>query len=327
MITRNLSFVLAVFCNTLFLNAQKVDYSVVNVPEESGIDFTRITTDNDNVCMPEVHRYPKRLDWLTNRIIGISTNGDEIAYLSSRNNTTNIFIKNISRQSSSIQRTNRQAVLDFTFSPDGKHICFSEIQGRYTQIYQTDSKNGYVCRQITSGNVDYSPIYSSDMKHIFLARSENRGISIWSYDLSNNYMSNYTSGMNPYPVGKTTILCTRTNADNRCEIWRIDYNNGVEECLVSDARRSFSSPVLSPDGNWILMTGSSEIINGNKSYWNTDIYVCRTDGTMLQQLTYHAADDLSPVWSKDGKFIYFISQRGSAQGNANIWRMPFVAVY
>ena len=28
------------------------------------------------------------------------------------------------------------------------------------------------------------------------------------------------------------------------------------------------------------------------------------------QLTYHAADDLSPVWGRDGRYIYFVSQRG-----------------
>lgn len=313
--------------STLSVCAQKVDYSVVSVPEESGIDFTRITSDNDYVCMPQVRRSAKRLDWLTNRILGISKSGEEIAYLSSRNNTTNIFIKDIARQSSSVQRTNRQGVLDFSYSPDGKYICFSEIQGRLTQIYQTDAQNGYVCRQITSGNVDYSPIYSPDMKQIFLARQENKGgTSIWSYNIANNYMSNYTAGMNPYPTSKNTVLCTRTNSNNRCEIWRINYETGVEECLVSDALRSFSTPSVSPDGNWILMTGSSEINNGKISYWNTDIYVCRIDGTNLQQLTYHAADDLSPVWSKDGKFIYFISQRGSAEGNANVWRMPFIAL-
>ena len=41
------------------------------------------------------------------------------------------------------------------------------------------------------------------------------------------------------------------------------------------------------------------------------------------QLTYHAADDLSPVWSRDGRYIYFISQRGSATATANVWRMNF----
>ena len=58
-------------------------------------------------------------------------------------------------------------------------------------------------------------------------------------------------------------------------------------------------------------------------YANTDIFVCHNDGTQLTQITYHAADDLSPVWSRDGKYIYFISQRGSSTGTANVWRMSF----
>lgn len=306
------------------LNAQKVDYSVVSVPEESGIDFTCITSANDYVCMPQVKRSRNKVEWLTNRIIGVSTNGEDVAYLSARQNTTNIFIKPIGRQGSSAQRTNRQKVLDFSFSPDGKYICFSEIIGKQTQIFQTDAKSGYVCRQITSGNNDYSPIYSADMKQVFLARQEARGTSIWSYDTKSNFMSSYTAGMNPYPLGEGSLLCARPTTDGRSEIWRINYNTGVEECIVSDSRKSFSTPMLSPNGRWILMVGSSEIVAGNFSYWNTDIYVCHTDGSGLQQLTYHAADDLSPVWSRDGSYIFFISQRGSAEATANVWRMPFV---
>ena len=71
------------------------------------------------------------------------------------------------------------------------------------------------------------------------------------------------------------------------------------------------------------MAGGSKIESGSFKYWNTDIYACRTDGSNLTQLTYHAADDLSPIWSPDGKQIYFISQRGDAEGTANIWRMDF----
>ena len=56
---------------------------------------------------------------------------------------------------------------------------------------------------------------------------------------------------------------------------------------------------------------------------NTDIFVVRTDGTQLTQLTYHAGNDLSPVWSPDGKSIYFLSQRGSADRIYNVWKMDF----
>jgi len=306
------------------LNAQKVDYSIISVPEETGIEFRQITTPNDYVCMPLVKRTGKKINWLSNRLIAIAPDGKNIAYLSYRNNSTNIFIKELGKQGSSIQRTNRSNILDFSFSPDGQYLCFSEARGKTNQIFQTSATDGYVCRQITNGNQDYSPVYSPDMSQIFFTRQEKNSTSIWSYNIKNNFLSSYTNGMNPYPVSATgTFICTRTNADGQSEIWKIDSKNGTEECIVSDRERSFTSPVLSPDGQWILFVGSSVIAESNFNYSNTDIFVAKTDGTDLLQLTFHAADDLSPTWSKDGKYIYFISQRGDADGTANIWRMDF----
>lgn len=303
----------------------QVDYSVVQVNEESGNNFTQITTDNDYVCMPEVRRTGRGIHWLSNRILDISVDGSQLAYLSFRSNTTNIFIKDIGKQGASVQRTNRSSVLDFTYSPDGKSICFSEANGKMNQIFQTSASSGFVCRQVTSGNKDYSPVYSNDMKHIFFARMENNGASVWSYDIGSNFLSSYTKGLNPYPVkGQSSILCARMNAEGRGEIWRVNYQTGVEECIVSDPQRSFTTPSVSPDGRWILFVGSNALTNGTQLYYNTDLFACHADGTNLVQLTYHAADDISPVWSRDGKFIYFISQRGSASGTANVWRMEFV---
>lgn len=306
------------------IRAQRVDYSVVYVPEESGLDLMCVTTANDYVCMPKVQRVGGRFNWMSNRILDISLTGTHIAYLSLRNNTTNIFIKDLSRQGSSVQRTNRQAVLDFSYSPDGKNICFSEMRGKINQIFVTDAQQGYVCRQITNAAQDYSPSYSSDMSEIFFSRLEANGSSVWGYNVKSNFLASYSTGMSPCPIkGEKAFLCVRNNNEGRTEIWKIHYDTGVEECVVSSPEHSYASPTVSPDGNWILFVGESSIDTGNGYYKNTDIYVCRMDGTGFAQLTYHAVDDLSPVWSNDGQYIYFISQRGSADATANIWRMKF----
>jgi Tol biopolymer transport system component len=319
---------LFLFCLSLMPLASKaqVDYSVVQVKEESGANFTQITKDNDYVAMPEVKRNSRGVKWFTNRILDISPDGNNIAYLSLRSNSTNIFIKDINKQGASTQRTNKQSVIDFSFSPNGEYICFTASDGsKMNQIFQTSANSGYVCRQITNGNLDYSPTYSTDMKSIFFTRMERNGASVWGYNIANNFLSSYTSGMNPCPDTKPDcLLCTRFNAEGRGEIWRVNYASGVEECIVSDPQRSFSSPCLSPDGKWIVMVGSNKLVNDLEAYYNTDIFACHADGTQLVQLTYHAADDLSPVWSRDGKYIYFISQRGSATATANVWRMDFV---
>lgn len=305
-------------------HAQRVDYSVVFVPEESGNNITRISTAGDYVCLPIVKRSGSGVSWNSNRILGISPDGTQLAYISNRNNATNIFLTDLSRQGGSVQRTNRQGVQDFSFSADGKYICFSEVRGKECQIFQTDAKSGYVCRQITSGARDYSPVYSNDGKQVFFAREEKKGFSVWSYNIANNFLATYSIGLNPSPIpGASAYFCTRLSTTGNCEIWRVNYETGLEECIVSDPTRSFASPNISPDGNWLLMVGSSPIESGTARYWNTDLYACHTDGTNLTQLTYHAADDLSPVWSADGKKIYFISQRGDAEGTANIWCMDF----
>lgn len=315
---------LFVGCFALTTQAQTVDYSVVSVPEESGLDVMQITTTSDYVCMPVVRRNKSGISWLSNRIVDVTSDGKNIAYLSYRNDASNIFIKELGKQGGSVQRTNRKQVLDFSYSPDGKHICFSENRGGSHQVFLTDAVNGYVCRQITSANQDYSPIYTDDMSQILFARTESNGVSIWGYNVASNFLSSYTAGMNPCPIkGQPAFLCVRASGNGKSEIWRVNYATGVEECIVSDPKRSFTTPTISPDGEWILFVGESIIFTSKFDYRNTDIYACRMDGTRLMQITYHAADDLSPVWSFDGNHIYFVSQRGNADAVANIWRVSF----
>ena len=321
---KKISLILLLLIGAVQSKSQKVDFSVVSVPEESGLEFLQITTSNDNLCLPIVKRGRDYVNWFTNHVIDISSDGKELAYLSWRNNTSNIFIKSIDKQGASVQRTNRSLIQDFKYSPDGRYISFSEKRGNNSQIFQTDAKKGYVCRQITSGSMDFSPVYTNDMRQIIFVRQDGQNLGIWSYDVENNFLSSFSQGMNPAHLNEpNTIICSRTNSEGRSELWRINYENGVEECLVSDVNISFTSPRVSPCGNWLLFVGGSKIITETFTYYNTDIYVARTDGTGLSQLTYHAADDLSPIWSKDGKYIYFVSQRGDADGKANVWRMNF----
>lgn len=78
----------------------------------------------------------------------------------------------------------------------------------------------------------FSPIYSSDMKLLLFARQERMGVSIWSYNVGNNFLSSYSSGMNPCPVpGEQAFLCVRTNASGKSEIWKIDYEKVLKPVL------------------------------------------------------------------------------------------------
>ena len=125
--------------------------------------------------------------------------------------------------------------------------------------------------------------------------------------------------VSPCPINNEEFLCVRRNSSNTYELWRVNYVKGKESIIMSQEGRSFTTPSVSPDGQWILCASNTV----NLGTENIDIYVMRIDGSQLTQLTYHPGHDLSPVWSSDGKSIYFLSQRGTEKGEYNIWKMDF----
>src|SRR5262249_16471226 len=52
---------------------------------------------------------------------------------------------------------------------------------------------------------------------------------------------------------------------------------------------------------------------------DSEIYVIGAEGGSPRRLTDHKADDATPSWSRDGKWIYFSSDRS---GEYQIWKMP-----
>lgn len=320
--------------STLEAKKVKFDYAVVYVPEEGGSKFEKITEDADAVN-PHLVKLNKSLlgkknvldalSWWVNPQLALSKDGSKIAYLNEKNGTSNVMVKASHKGGASTQRTFRTNVTDFTWSPDDKTLCFTEVRNGHYGIYLVDAYQGNVVRQISNGvDNDYAGQLTPDGNTIYFHRGEGRqNFSIWSFDRKTNLFSNYSRGMTPYVVpGEPDLLyITRYTDRKESEIWRINMKTGVEEIILAEPGRSFTTPVLSPDKKWLLVTGSS--ISEKEGQMNTDIFCVRTDGSQFTQLTYHPGNDLSAIWAPDGKSIYFISQRGSAQRNYNVWKMDF----
>lgn len=323
----------------------KFDFSVIFVPEEGGVKFEKITDDADRVAdyCNGGSRHGKSggivasasgifgsrkttvLDWWILPQIALSPDGKRIGYINEKNGTTNIMIKSATKGGASIQRTFRTNVQGFTWSPDGKELCFTEMRSGHQGIYLVSADQGTVVKQISnSGDNDFCGNISPDGNTIYFHRGEGySSYSLWSYDRKTNLFSNYSRGMTAclIPGQKNTIYCARFTDKKESEIWRVNFVTGVEELILGQPGKSFTSPQLSPDGKWLLVTGNSR--SEKEGIDNTDIFVIRTDGTQLTQLTYHPGNDLSPIWSKDGRSIYFVSQRGSEDRIYNVWRMDF----
>lgn len=327
---------LLMWASTADARKEKFDYSLVFVPEEGGVKFEKITDDAD--CVADYKggivgkaaglfgsRKSITIDWWVIPQIAVSPDGSRLGYINEKNGTTNIMIKSASKGGASVQRTFRTNVQGFSWSPDGTTLCFTEIRGGHQGVYLVDANQGTVVRQISNGSDnDFGGVITKDGNTIYFHRGEGRqSYSLWSYDRTTNLFSNYSRGMTVclIPDDPNTVYCARFTSNNESEIWRVNFKTGVEEVLLAVPGKSFTTPQLSPDGRWLLVTGNSK--SEKEGIVNTDIFAVRTDGTQLTQLTYHPGNDLSAVWSPDGKSVYFLSQRGSADRYYNVWRMDF----
>lgn len=332
---RNIAITCITGTMALTANSAKIDYSLVSVPEEGGIKFERITEDADAVssvfpAKKSIFKFGgskgNKVDWWVNPQIAITPDGKRLAYINNKNGTTNVMVKDARRGGSSVQRTFRTNVRDFTLSPDGSTICFTEWRSGHYGIYLVDAVQGNVVRQVSNGtDNDFAGQITKDNNHIYFHRGEGYGAySLWSWDRKNNLFSNYSRGMTPVldPRNPDVVYCARFTDKKESEIWRLNLKTGVEELILGLPGRSFTTPQLSPNGQWLLVTGTSR--SEKHKDLNTDIFVVRTDGTQLTQLTFHPGNDLSAIWAPDGKSIYFVSERGTAKkGLYNVWQMDF----
>jgi TolB protein len=102
-------------------------------------------------------------------------------------------------------------------------------------------------------------------------------------------------------------------------VYTVDPSGGGERLLIEDAAEAS----WSPDGTRIVFTSLKDR-NGETCFHECsvsgEIYVARPDGTGLLRLTTSEADDHSPTWSPDGRWIAFVSDRSNRDEHENeIW--------
>jgi len=79
------------------------------------------------------------------------------------------------------------------------------------------------------------------------------------------------------------------------------------------------SPVISPDGNWVVAPVTRYTVDDDKSH--TDLWLFASDGSVERPLTRHGAADGSPVFSPDGSKLAFVSRRDDDQAS-QIYILP-----
>jgi Tol biopolymer transport system component len=114
------------------------------------------------------------------------------------------------------------------------------------------------------------------------------------------------------PDGRRIAFCSNRSSDViDVYVSEVDGPNPMQ--LTRGPGKSQCSPTWSPDGRQIAYDSAKA---NDSSY---DVYVIDADGGSPRLLTPSPADDVVPLWSRDGRWIYFASNR---TGRHEIWRAP-----
>ncbi len=206
-----------------------------------------------------------------------------------------------------------------SLSPDGKSLVYaSYASGNWDIYYQRVGGKNAVNLTKDSAADDTQPTFSPDGERIAF-RSEREGGGIFVMGATGESVKRLTDfGFNPAwsPDGKE-IACAsesivtnpamRWSAEN--QIWAVSVATGEKRLIVTEG----SQPSWSPHGHRIALCGKPA--TGGRR----DIWTIPASGGEPVEVTKDPAMDWNPVWSPDGKYLYFASDRG---GSMNLWRVP-----
>ena len=117
------------------------------------------------------------------------------------------------------------------------------------------------------------------------------------------------------PDGLEVVYCTDTFSDPTSrfavpsQIWAVSLATGDRRLITAG---DTVQPAVSPDGRWIAYWGL--LYGGGQR----DLAMVPAGGGPAIALTQDSAVDWNPVWSPDGRYLYYLSDRG---GSMNVWRL------
>jgi eukaryotic-like serine/threonine-protein kinase len=204
-----------------------------------------------------------------------------------------------------------------SLSPDGNFFVYAKaVDGNFDLFLQRVAGGNPIDLTAGSADDDTEPAFSPDGQQIAF-RSERDGGGIFLMGATGESIRRLTDfGFNPAwsPDGREIAVATESAFDptirnSRSQIFRVDVQTAGRRAVpVNDGVQ----PAWSPHGRRIAYWGLTEP-GARRAIWTAP-----ADGGTPVTVVDDDFYNWSPVWSPDGKFLYFASNRS---GSMNLWRV------
>lgn len=206
-----------------------------------------------------------------------------------------------------------------SISPDGGNFVYARSEGGRSHIcLQRVGGANYQDLSADRTSDDTQPAFSPDGEHIVF-RSSREGGGIFVMGATGESPRRLTTfGYNPAwsPDSKDVVFASEGVADPRSrsdvsQLWRVRVANDDKQMIFKgDAVQPSWSPSSVRIAYWALELGKGS---------RRTIWTIPSSGGKAKRVTDDDHLNWNPVWSPDGKYLYFASNRG---GPMNFWRVP-----
>jgi len=190
-------------------------------------------------------------------------------------------------------------------SPDGKEIVFCSIRSGDLELYKMNIDGSGLTRLTYTLGYDGGPFFSPRGTYIV-------------------YRAHH-------PRTKEEVERVRYHNENevvspmRLEVWMMKAD-GSEQRQVTQLDAASFGPYMHPDEERIIFS-TNYSPEGTQMHGkpNFDLYLINKDGTGLKRITHYEDFDGFPMFSPDGKYLVFASNRnGENPGDTNVFLAEWV---
>ena len=203
--------------------------------------------------------------------------------------------------------------------PGGKAVLFTvgigstdgniEVQSLETGERKTLQLGGFYGRYLPTGHLVYMSEATLFAAPFDLARLEVTGPPAPILE-DVRTSPNYWSGQFDFSQTGTLVYLTGGGAASEVSIFWMDPEGKTEPLLPTP--RDYKNPSFSPDGKRLAV----DIDEGG----NSDLWVYELERETLSRLTFDEGNDHGPVWTPDGQWVTFASNRGGGRVLNLYWK-------